>query len=81
MLAPAIKRHFSDIVAVEEKMNGHNVRVLSIDGEIVALTRGGFICPYSTEVAQRLLPEEIFQETSESGFMRRDGWPGEPLCP
>jgi putative ATP-dependent DNA ligase len=62
MLAPAIKRHFSGIVAVEEKMNGHNVRVLSTDGEIVALTRGGFICPYSTEVAQRLLPEEIFQK-------------------
>ena len=62
MLGPAIKRHFSDIVAVEEKMNGHNVRVLSIDGEIVALTRGGFICPYSTEVAERLLPEEVFKK-------------------
>ena len=51
MLAAAINRHFSDLVAVEEKMNGHNVRILSINGETVALTRGGFICPYSTEVA------------------------------
>ena len=57
MLAAAIKRHFSDTVAVEEKMNGHNVRILSINGEIVALTRGGFICPYSTEVARGLIPE------------------------
>lgn len=62
MLEAAIKRHFSGSVAVEEKMNGHNVRIVSIDGDIVALTRGGFICPYSTEVAARLLPEELFYE-------------------
>jgi putative ATP-dependent DNA ligase len=60
MLAPAIKRHFSGHVAVEEKMNGHNVRVLSVNGDVVALTRGGFVCPYSTEVARRLVPEDIF---------------------
>ena len=62
MLAAAIKRHFSDIVAVEEKMNGHNVRILSLNGEIVALTRGGFICPYSTEVARRIVPVAVFEE-------------------
>ncbi|HUS75415.1 MAG TPA: RNA ligase [Methanothrix sp.] len=62
MLAAAIKRHFSELVAVEEKMNGHNVRVLSLNGEIVALTRGGFICPYSTDVARRLVPEDIFEK-------------------
>ena len=62
MLEAAIKRHFSHSVAVEEKMNGHNVRITSIDGEVVALTRGGFICPYSTEVATRLLPEDMFYE-------------------
>ena len=62
MLAAAIERHFSDRVAVEEKMNGHNVRILSINGEIVALTRGGFICPYSTEVARSKIPEEVFEK-------------------
>jgi len=62
MLAAAIKRHFSDIVAVEEKMNGHNVRILSMNGEIVALTRGGFICPYSTEVARLKVPEDVFEK-------------------
>lgn len=62
MLAAAIKRHFSHLVAVEEKMNGHNVRILSLNGEIVALTRGGFICPYSTEVARRLIAEDVFEK-------------------
>jgi putative ATP-dependent DNA ligase len=65
MLAAAIKRHFSDIVAVEEKMNGHNVRILSINGEIVALTRGGFICPYSTEVARQKIPEAVFEKNPQ----------------
>jgi hypothetical protein len=50
MLSPAIKRHFSDGVLVEEKMNGHNVRVASVGGKMIALTRGGFICPYSKKI-------------------------------
>jgi putative ATP-dependent DNA ligase len=62
MLAAAIERHFSHTVAVEEKMNGHNVRILSLNGEIVALTRGGFICPYSTEVARSKIPEAVFEK-------------------
>lgn len=62
MLSPAIKRHFSDGVIVEEKMNGHNVRVAKVDKRVVALTRGGFICPYSTEVAKDRIPPEIFRD-------------------
>ena len=62
MLKAAIKKYFLDRVAVEEKMNGYNVRVASIDGEVVALTRGGFICPYSTEVALRLIPGDVFND-------------------
>ena len=62
MLAPAIKRHFSGGLLVEEKMNGHNVRVARAGGRTVALTRGGFICPYSTEVAEGQIPSEIFDD-------------------
>lgn len=60
MLAPALEKHFPDTLAVEEKMNGHNVRITSVDGEVIALTRGGFVCPYSSEVARKILPEGIF---------------------
>ncbi|HUI40269.1 MAG TPA: RNA ligase [Methanothrix sp.] len=80
-LEPAIKRNFSGIVAVEEKMNGHNVRVASVDGSIVALTRGGFICPYSTEVAERLLPEEIFEEHSDLVLCGEMVGPENPYVP
>lgn len=81
MLQNALKKHFSDRVAVEEKMNGHNVRVASIDGEVVALTRGGFICPYSTEVARRLLPELIFEDHPEIVLCGEMVGPENPYVP
>ena len=47
-LKPLIKKHFSDRVAVEEKMNGYNVRAALVEDKVLALTRGGFVCPYTT---------------------------------
>jgi putative ATP-dependent DNA ligase len=81
MLAPSIKKHFPGVLAVEEKMNGHNVRVTSVDGEVVALTRGGFVCPYSTEVARRLLPEDIFVKHSDLVLCGEMVGPENPYVP
>ncbi len=36
---------------VEEKLDGYNVRLVYAQGQILALTRGGFVCPYTTEWA------------------------------
>ncbi|NOZ59051.1 MAG: RNA ligase [Euryarchaeota archaeon] len=47
-LEPLVRRHFSSRVAVEEKMNGYNVRVALVEGRVLALTRGGYVCPYTT---------------------------------
>ncbi|MEB3774141.1 MAG: RNA ligase [Desulfurococcales archaeon] len=65
LLSVAVPRHFIDEVIVEEKMDGYNVRVVEFAGRILALTRGGFICPYTThkinikyrEGVKRLLEE------------------------
>jgi putative ATP-dependent DNA ligase len=65
MLGPALKRHFSGRVAVEEKMNGYNLRVASVDGSVLALTRGGFICPYSTEVVREQIDPQVFEDHPE----------------
>ncbi len=81
MLQSALKKHFSSRVAVEEKMNGHNVRVASIDGEVVALTRGGFICPYSTEVARRILPESVFEDNPKAVLCGEMVGPENPYVP
>jgi putative ATP-dependent DNA ligase len=81
MLSPAIKNHFSDRVAVEEKMNGYNVRVGSVNGDIVALTRGGFICPYSTEVARRLIPGDVFDDRPDIVLCGEMVGPENPYVP
>ena len=59
LLSRAVPRHFIDYVVVEEKMDGHNVRVIMIDGEIYALTRGGYICPYTTHRMRRTYGEKL----------------------
>ncbi|MCD4703831.1 MAG: RNA ligase [Methanosarcinaceae archaeon] len=64
LLEPAVHNHFStiDSVVVEEKMNGYNIRVVSIDDHPVAITRSGYICPYSTEKAKTLLDASFFHD-------------------
>ena len=64
LLSPTIQEHFRGRVAVEEKMNGYNVRIACLSsGEIVAFTRGGHVCPFTTRKAQELLDlSEFFRE-------------------
>ncbi|MEM2096700.1 MAG: RNA ligase [Methanothrix sp.] len=62
MLGPAIRRNFLDRVAVEEKMNGYNIRAVSIDGDVYALTRGGYLCPFSTEVVRERIDPDLFED-------------------
>ncbi|MFH1774636.1 MAG: RNA ligase [Methanobacteriota archaeon] len=64
-LAPALSRHFSGRVAVEEKMNGYNVRIARAGKDIFALTRGGFICPFSTMKVQEMRFEKFFKDNLE----------------
>ncbi|MCK9151469.1 RNA ligase [Methanobacterium alcaliphilum] len=76
MLSPTLGKHFGDEIAVEEKLNGYNVRIACINysmevdsltsskqdefSKIVALTRGGYICPFTTKKAQELMDLSTF---------------------
>ncbi len=63
MLQPSLKKHFPKEVAVEEKMNGYNVRIALIDNQVFAFTRGGYVCPYTTRKATEILDlDGFFQE-------------------
>jgi len=45
-----IKRFFgSEYFYAEEKLDGYNVRIIKNKNDIIALTRGGLICPFTTE--------------------------------
>ncbi|MDK2869283.1 MAG: putative ATP-dependent ligase [Pyrococcus sp.] len=47
---------------VEEKVDGYNVRVVKFKDRILGITRGGFICPYTTERIAEFVPEEFFKD-------------------
>ncbi|MCC7576798.1 MAG: RNA ligase [Methanomethylovorans sp.] len=83
LLGPAIKHNFSDIprVAVEEKMNGYNVRVILLDGKLVALTRSGHVCPYSSEKANDLLDHDFFTENPQFVVYGEMVGPDNPYVP
>ncbi len=59
LLLKAVQRHFIDQVIVEEKMDGYNVRVVFFEDRILAITRGGYICPYTTARLKHMYEEEF----------------------
>ena len=67
VLNPTLKRHFSGLekVAVEEKMNGYNVRIAIVKEQILAITRSGYICPYTTQKAKEKLDLRFFDDFPE----------------
>ncbi len=64
-LYPTLKKHFSGEVALEEKMNGYNVRILQFGRRIYAVTRRGFVCPYTTEKARIIFDTDFFRDNPE----------------
>ncbi len=64
-LGPALEKRFPDRVAVEEKMNGYNVRICKITDKIFAITRGGFVCPFTTEIVRERNLDEFFSDNPD----------------
>ena len=58
-LETGIPTFFSGPLAVEEKLNGYNVRIAAV-GEPLAFSRGGIVCPFTTPKAGELLDLETF---------------------
>ncbi|MDQ2049583.1 RNA ligase [Natronolimnohabitans sp. A-GB9] len=66
VLSDGIPERFStvaDRIAVEEKLNGYNVRIARIDGEELAFSRSGMVCPFTTRIIERLVDLEPLFET------------------
>lgn len=59
VLETGVPAFFDGPLAVEEKLNGYNVRIADIDGPL-AFTRGGHICPYTTHIARNRLDLQPF---------------------
>lgn len=59
VLDTGIPRHFDGPVTIEEKLNGFNVRIADVDG-VIAFTRSGLACPYTTWFVEETLALEPF---------------------
>jgi putative ATP-dependent DNA ligase len=83
MLYPGIENHFSSCkkIIVEEKMNGYNVRAAMIGESLVGLTRGGFICPYTTDKINDLIGQEFFIDHPELVVCGEMVGPDSPYVP
>jgi len=64
-LANGIPAQFEQPFWVEEKIDGYNVRIFRHGDVVLALTRRGFVCPFTTDRLPDLLPVRIFDEHPE----------------
>jgi putative ATP-dependent DNA ligase len=48
-LDTGLRAQFSHAFWVEEKVDGYNVRIFQQGGEVLAITRRGYVCPFTTD--------------------------------
>ncbi len=61
-LKPGLAQQFDGPFRVEEKIDGFNVRIFRAQGALLALSRGGFVCPFSTDRAPEFIDPALFEE-------------------
>jgi putative ATP-dependent DNA ligase len=61
-LENGIKRYFKEKFYIEEKVDGYNVRIVTINGHSIAFTRGGFVCPFTTNRIPDLIDLTFFHK-------------------
>lgn len=61
-LEQGLRQQFEAPFWAEEKIDGYNVRVICYKGQVLAFTRSGYLCPFSTDRAPELMDPAIFAE-------------------
>lgn len=64
-LLESVPMHMVDEIVVEEKMNGYNVRIVVADKKVLAITRGGYVCPYTTARIEKMYGDIIREALRE----------------
>lgn len=80
-LAGGLAEHFSGSFLAEEKIDGYNVRLFRHGDEVLALTRGGYVCPFTTDRIADLMDPAIFEERPELVVCAEIAGPGNPYLP
>ncbi len=61
-LEAGLAEQFAEPFWMEEKIDGYNVRIVRVHDQLIALTRGGFICPFTTDRIPDLIDTSIFDK-------------------
>lgn len=64
-LDTGLKAQFSHAFWAEEKVDGYNVRIFQHAGEVLAITRRGYICPFSTDRIADFVDIRLFEAHPE----------------
>lgn len=75
-----LREQFQSAFWVEEKVDGYNVRIACIDGKPLAFTRGGFLCPFTTDRLADLLPGGVFDRHPDLVLCAEVAGPETPYC-
>jgi putative ATP-dependent DNA ligase len=59
VLRTGVPAFFEERLLVEEKLNGYNTRIVRVDGDLLAFTRGGLLCPFTTHEVRTRLGESL----------------------
>jgi putative ATP-dependent DNA ligase len=60
-LEKGLARQFAAPFWMEEKIDGFNVRLCRVQGKTIALTRGGYVCPFTTDRIADLIDTAVFE--------------------
>lgn len=77
-LRHGLSEQFKGPVWLEEKVDGYNVRVFRSDDRILAVSRGGFICPFTTDRLADLFDTAIFDDHPDLVVCGEVAGPGNP---
>ncbi len=73
-----LKEQFEKPFYIEEKVDGYNVRIFRHKDEIIALTRGGYICPFTLDRVSEFIDFSVFDEYPDLVICAEVAGPGNP---
>ncbi len=77
-LRPGLTEQFASSFWAEEKIDGYNVRICRIGDQVLALSRGGFACPFTTDRLPDLMDVSLFDHEPDLVVCAEVGGPENP---
>ncbi len=65
MLERGLREQFKEPFWAEEKVDGYNVRIFRVGNDVVAISRGGYICPFTTDRLPEFINLDVFEENPD----------------